>query len=550
MTTTNSTQLFISDGTEAFPPNSSVSINYNGFVLAGDLNTATPITATISQSGISTTNANGFDILSKLNMNDQNIDNVNTINSTTGFDLTLASQTGQVILNAGDNVGLTAGENFSVNTNATTGIISLTAGDYMNLTTTNGLNMNLKNIVNSTGLTTSNGNIDIIAQTDDINLQSTTGMSLSVNNGGLNLTSSGAGITLSTDQQIDMTATGGNINMYNTLYFKDNSSPLWDTFLNTGGFKFDIADLGNLVILDAEGGASFYLQSANGTASINPSSVSIDSAVGGNAVLNLNSAGGTTTLTLNNGINTNTINSTGYTTKNSVQNATHYLNFSDSSSTGVGAIQKTAGISCNPSTNSITATTFNGLLSTGGLVYLSTGSQSITGSASATNISLTGIFNSTYKNYRIVLYSTTQVSFTAYPAYSLQAFLGTGTLPTTASLYGFEMISNATTIVSPVYTASATISSSPLVLAVSQLINHHTIIEVENVGFTATATQSIGLKCKSFYSNPGISGASDRSILTTNVSGSTITGLTIQQSNISVGNNMTIGWTIYGYKIS
>jgi len=550
MTTTNSTQLFISDGTEAFPPNSSVSINYNGFVLAGDLNTATPITATISQSGISTTNANGFDILSKLNMNDQNIDNVNTINSTTGFDLTLASQTGQVILNAGDNVGLTAGENFGVNTNATTGIISLTAGDYMNLTTTNGLNMNLKNIVNSTGLTTSNGNIDIIAQTDDINLQSTTGMSLSVNNGGLNLTSSGAGITLSTDQQIDMTATGGNINMYNTLYFKDNSSPLWDTFLNTGGFKFDIADLGNLVILDAEGGASFYLQSANGTASINPSSVSIDSAVGGNAVLNLNSAGGTTTLTLNNGINTNTINSTGYTTKNSVQNATHYLNFSDSSSTGVGAIQKTAGISCNPSTNSITATTFNGLLSTGGLVYLSTGSQSITGSASATNISLTGIFNSTYKNYRIVLYSTTQVSFTAYPAYSLQAFLGTGTLPTTASLYGFEMISNATTIVSPVYTASATISSSPLVLAVSQLINHHTIIEVENVGFTATATQSIGLKCKSFYSNPGISGASDRSILTTNVSGSTITGLTIQQSNISVGNNMTIGWTIYGYKIS
>jgi len=53
----------------------------------------------------------------------------------------------------------------------------------------------------------------------------------------------------------------------------------------------------------------------------------------------------------------NTINSTGYTTKNSVQNSTHYLNFSDSSSTGVGAIQKTSGISCNPSTNTLSATT-------------------------------------------------------------------------------------------------------------------------------------------------------------------------------------------------
>jgi len=60
------------------------------------------------------------------------------------------------------------------------------------------------------------------------------------------------------------------------------------------------------------------------------------------------------------GLNTNIITSSGYTTKNSVQNITHYLNFSDNSATGVGPIQKTTGISCNPSTNTITATTFNG----------------------------------------------------------------------------------------------------------------------------------------------------------------------------------------------
>jgi hypothetical protein len=68
-------------------------------------------------------------------------------------------------------------------------------------------------------------------------------------------------------------------------------------------------------------------------------------------------------LILTDGVNTNTINQNGYTTRNSIQNLTHYLNFSDSSSTGIGAIQKTAGISCNPSTNTITATNFIGLAS-------------------------------------------------------------------------------------------------------------------------------------------------------------------------------------------
>ena len=50
----------------------------------------------------------------------------------------------------------------------------------------------------------------------------------------------------------------------------------------------------------------------------------------------------------------------GYKTINTNANSTHYLNFSDSSGSGVGNIQKTAGISCNPNTNTITATTFSG----------------------------------------------------------------------------------------------------------------------------------------------------------------------------------------------
>jgi hypothetical protein len=64
-------------------------------------------------------------------------------------------------------------------------------------------------------------------------------------------------------------------------------------------------------------------------------------------------------IVITDGTTTNTIDKSGYTTRNSVQNLTHYLNFSDSSSTGVGAIQKTAGLTCNPSTNSLSATTLN-----------------------------------------------------------------------------------------------------------------------------------------------------------------------------------------------
>jgi hypothetical protein len=62
-------------------------------------------------------------------------------------------------------------------------------------------------------------------------------------------------------------------------------------------------------------------------------------------------------ITITDGTTTNTINKSGYTTRNSVQNSTHYLNFSDNSATGTGAIQKTAGLSCNPSTNTLSATT-------------------------------------------------------------------------------------------------------------------------------------------------------------------------------------------------
>lgn len=68
-------------------------------------------------------------------------------------------------------------------------------------------------------------------------------------------------------------------------------------------------------------------------------------------------------LTVTDGVTINTISQNGYTTRNTSANSTHYLTFVDVTTTGVGPIQKTNGISCNPNTNILTATTFSGNLS-------------------------------------------------------------------------------------------------------------------------------------------------------------------------------------------
>jgi hypothetical protein len=72
-------------------------------------------------------------------------------------------------------------------------------------------------------------------------------------------------------------------------------------------------------------------------------------------------------ITLTDGTTTNTLTQADWTgnikTVNSTQNSTHFLNFSDLSTTGQGHPQKNASLSCNPSTGLLTATTFSGSLS-------------------------------------------------------------------------------------------------------------------------------------------------------------------------------------------
>lgn len=240
---------------------------------------------------------------------------------------------------------------------------------------------------------------------------------------------------------------------------------------------------------------------------------------------------------------------------------TYYIPFAKTSGTGNKPLfidDVTTPFSYNPSTGTTSATayTITGTPATAsdaskfgqvGLVKITSVSVAITGSASSQNLSFANLFNSSYRNYRIILEPTTQVSFTAYPTYSLQAFLGSGSLPIIASLFGFEITSSSSSVVSPVYTSAATISSAPLIFAVSSVTNREIIFDIQNVGFANTTSNQVSLMCKSLYSNPGITGASDRTITCSSVNGSTITGLVIQQTAIGAGNNFTLEMIVYAY---
>lgn len=489
-----------------------------------------------------------------------------------------------------------------------------------------------------------------------------------ITDGGFNLetydplliTTTNAGITATARQDITLESTTKNINL---------NTPLGTVYIN--GVPYPPA-VDNLSVVLAAGNTA-------------TNSITLNNAGTGLNKISLlpNASASNPQITLTDGTTANTIDKNGYTTRNTTTNATNFLNFSDSSATGTGSIQKTSGIECNPFTKTVTATTFAGDLSgtatnatnvgltsdnTAGTYYLpfaktigtgnkplfiddtttpltynpstsiltatnfsgtatnatnvgltsdntvgtylipfvktvgtgnkplfiddvtgplsynpSTGAVSattykisgtpststdastfgqvglvkiatvqvaITGSAVAQNLLFTSLFNSTYKNYRIILRPTTQVSFFAYPSYALQGFLGTGTLPTTASLFGNETTTiNSGATVLPVFTSNATISSAPLVFAVSSFTNKEVQFEILNVGYTVTQTQIVQLSCNSVYSNPGITGASYRTIhASVSSSGSpTITGLSIQQTAISIGNNFTLEAIVYGY---
>ena len=139
------------------------------------------ILASISWNGISTNNPNGFDIQSPLNMNNKNINNVNSLNGPTGgIDLTLNSS-GNITLDASGNITLDSSGNIQLDA----------SGGVVNILSSN-LNMNDNDI---DGVNFINGTSDLTLSASDIytncqGLQFDAGsyINLDCNNGDINLT--------------------------------------------------------------------------------------------------------------------------------------------------------------------------------------------------------------------------------------------------------------------------------------------------------------------------------------------------------------------------
>jgi hypothetical protein len=98
------------------------------------------ISATIAWTGIGTTNPTGFDIISTINMNGNDINNINSLNSPIGgYDLTIGSSN-QITMNSTDNTNINSSvsirvtANESINLTAITEDMRLTSGQQMVLT--------------------------------------------------------------------------------------------------------------------------------------------------------------------------------------------------------------------------------------------------------------------------------------------------------------------------------------------------------------------------------------------------------------------------------
>jgi hypothetical protein len=469
----------------------------------------------------------------------------------------LSISTGLKITNPSNNYYVDVAQG-GLDTNNPLGITINSATGYTTACNFGGdIDMTSNNIIKCSSVSNSQGNISISSVADDVNLSAGGGAICSITAGTTNVSASdiltitgttgvyieGTNdlISLSSANGIyinDTGGSGGNGNIYANNFFGNASSA---SFANSATTATTSTNSNISVVSTGVYYPNFTTNTTGSQAVLASSSLTYNATTN-----NLSATTFTGALSGNATTATNSTNATNTSTTLTTTAGTYYPVFVSSNVSG-NYPNLVGTMTYNPSSNTLTANTFSGLLSTGGLVYLSTSQFSVVGSASAQTFSIASIFNSTYKNYRVVLNSASQVSFTAYPNYSLAGYLGTG-VPTTGSLYGNELTSAASSSIVAVYTAGATLSSAPLQFAVSSLTNKQVILEVENVGFANTASQVVGLKCKSFYGNPGVSGYSDRNILSTSLNGATITGLTIQQSSLGVGNNMTLQAVVYGYK--
>lgn len=246
--------------------NQSITINSTDGIIFNDATLNQ--TASLSWSGIITDKPTGFDILSKLNMNSQNIDNVDTLSSAVGSNLTLSSTEKGIVINGGDGNGgnnditlttidgtSTGGVvgNIHINSAGTnnltsTGILNLTAPDIY--TICQGLQFNAGSYIN---LVCDTGTINLTSTYGDIDLISTFGnISIQPNNG--NGTTTIQGLLINTNMNVN----GFALDNCNTINSDSGFS------LNETGGAIVISSVGDINITNDTGvNTSINLNTSN-----------------------------------------------------------------------------------------------------------------------------------------------------------------------------------------------------------------------------------------------------------------------------------------------
>jgi hypothetical protein len=191
-----------------------------------------------------------------------------------------------------------------------------------------------------------------------------------------------------------------------------------------------VASVGGVTAANVAAGAAL----ANAATNANTASTIVKRDASGNFTA------GTITATLT-GTSTNATNAA--TTATNTTNATFYPTFVSSSSSGNQGVDTDTSLTFNPSTNTLTTTTFSGALSGNATTATNAGgftgslAGDVTGTQGATALSTTGVSAGTYKSVTV----NTKGRVTA------------GTNPTTLAGYG---ITNAATSASPTFTGNVT----------------------------------------------------------------------------------------------
>ena len=387
--------------------NVSIQITPGGITLGGDLNTPTPITATISQAGIITDNPDGFDILSKLNMNDQDITHSGNIilESGSGNSITFSDNTiqttaytgsgGEAILSAGT-VGdpqVFTGFNVFDNYEGIMLFDTISSNDIQ--LQADGVNTSQLDVLGSIGVGNAiNGNLTRI-RSDDIN-----GGQLDIDGSLLICNTDNPPNTVllstnTTDQQLDV---GGAISVGNNLYMNnydidsireakfDDGIALTDSSTNSItsvplSNTIRLTSLSGVYVnttsLDNGDGTIYGTASKASTIAITDSSSLVDTyyptfvsgsgeglTLRNDSDLTYNPSTNTLSAVNFNGTistATNATNATNTYVQTTTDSVNHYLNFSANAVDGYAAILKNpTTLTCNPATSTITATTFSG----------------------------------------------------------------------------------------------------------------------------------------------------------------------------------------------